>query len=129
MIAIGFVTSYNLFYVIGNGAEHFTPIKGYSLIVAHITLSSIMGFFVAFGKFRRSKYIESFIGLVVAVFLHGLYEFILFSKDYDLMIIVSVGTIIITALLFRKAYKTKKEDLNHIDYNKLKEQHESEIQI
>jgi RsiW-degrading membrane proteinase PrsW (M82 family) len=117
VLGLGFTTAYNLYFVLSNGAIHFSELKGFTLPFAHIIFSIFLGFFISFGKFRKGRHLEPFIGLSSAVFFHGLYEFSLFTESTDLLIGLSIGCVLMSLILLRKGYLTNTDDLNHIKIN------------
>jgi ABC-type bacteriocin/lantibiotic exporter with double-glycine peptidase domain len=54
----------------------------------------------------RANFVDSYTGLAAAIFFQGLYNFCLLSKDYLLLGIVALGTLIIAIILSAKAINT-----------------------
>jgi len=74
-ISAGFAVVENMMY-----AWRFGPdvlyIRAASAIVLHMLAGLIMGYFIALGMFiRKRRYLYRMLGLLSAVFIHGLYDF------------------------------------------------------
>jgi len=121
-LSLGFVSMENIYFIITNGGGHFSFTEGYLSVPAHIILGILMGFFISFGKFRSSRYLFPSIGLGTAIFFHGLFQFSLFSKDNTLLAIIIAVSLIVAILLFKKANKTTREDIDHINRKELEEE-------
>ncbi len=111
MISFGFVSAYNLYFILLGSADHYTITKGLSFTVVNIVLAIIIGFFVSFGRFRKST-LEPLMGLGAVVFFHGLYDFSLFNEDYTLLLLLATGVVFLSFLLLRKAYRTKMDEFS-----------------
>jgi RsiW-degrading membrane proteinase PrsW (M82 family) len=121
-ISLGFVLAKNSYFVLSNGGGHFTELSGFVSIPSHLLIAIVMGFFLSYGKFTSSKFIYPMLALGSASFFHGLYQFALFSKDDTLLIGYFILMVMIAVLLFRKAMRTKREDIDHIDHRKIKKE-------
>jgi RsiW-degrading membrane proteinase PrsW (M82 family) len=78
-ISLGFATLENLFYVLEKGVA-VALIRMFLSVPAHAIFGVVMGFFVGGAKFFRGKR-GTFLGLglLSAVFLHGLYDYFLMA--------------------------------------------------
>jgi RsiW-degrading membrane proteinase PrsW (M82 family) len=114
-IAMGFIFAKNTFFVFSNGGHHFSELTGFLSVPMHILFAIIMGFFLSFSRFRFSKIIFPVLGLGVAAFFHGLFQFSIFSEDDTLLTTSIVITGIMALLLFRQGLKTRKEDFHASD--------------
>ncbi|HDQ14971.1 MAG TPA: PrsW family intramembrane metalloprotease [Sediminispirochaeta sp.] len=72
--SLGFAFFENLFYSTGEPAT--LIIRGLTAVPLHALASGIMGYFLGLSKFERPGAWKS--GLALAVFIHGLYDFLLF---------------------------------------------------
>lgn len=88
MISMGFATVENIMYVtkyeaaMGNGLQIGLQ-RMFLSIPAHATFAVIMGYFVGKAKFdSKNSFILTLIGLGVATFFHGLYDFFLFVNQF-----------------------------------------------
>jgi len=104
-ISLGFVTVTNVYFTFF--WSDLLPIHAvnFTLPVANILFGIIMGFFLGMTKFR-TNFVDSYTGLAAAIFFQGLYNFCLLSKDYLLLGIVALGTLIIAIILSSKAINT-----------------------
>lgn len=103
MLALGMATAENIFYAINNGGKDFILLKGYTSVPAHITFAVLMGFFIGYSKFRNMRFVLALVGLGSASFLQGIYEFCMFNRDTELIIISFVGSTLIVIVLYVKA--------------------------
>ena len=86
MIAMGFATLENLFYVADGGLE-VAILRMFTAVPAHATFAVAMGYFVGLAKFRHQYHISiyKFTGLMGATLLHALYDFFFFLENYPFM--------------------------------------------
>lgn len=124
-LSLGFVLAKNAYFVLTNGGGHFSELSGFYSVPAHMLIAIVMGFFISYGKFTGSKFIYPMLALGSAAFFHGLYQFALFSHDSTLLIAFFGLLLFISVMLFRKALNTTREDIDHIDRNKLKKELEN----
>jgi len=109
-IALGFVTAANIYFSLYWTNILNVHVVNYSLTFANLLFGVIMGFFIGMAKFR-TNYIDSLTGLGAAIFFQGFYNFCLVSKDYLLLGLVAVGTLIIAIMLVAKSINTDAETL------------------
>jgi|GEM_PF-153757 RsiW-degrading membrane proteinase PrsW (M82 family) len=121
-IALGFVLAKNAYFVLTNGGGHFTEASGFFSVPAHLLIAIIMGFFISYGKFTGSRFIYPMLALGSASFFHGLYQFALFSEDNTLLMVFFGVALLIAVMLFRKAMNTTREDIDHIDHQKIRKE-------
>ncbi|MGB7604335.1 MAG: glutamic-type intramembrane protease PrsW [Lutisporaceae bacterium] len=104
-ISLGFATTENIGYVMLSGF-HTAFIRSLTAVPAHALFGIIMGYY--FGKARfsegRIRKKSLFFALIIPIALHGVYDFILFSKSTALLIIF------IPYMLY-----LWKRGLNHVD--------------
>ncbi len=110
LISLGFVTVATVLYAYHVIGAHVDLLFLFTYALANIVFAILLGFFVGLGKTRQNKFIDSMTGLFAATFFHGLYILGFLTKDYRLLIILAVGSIIITILLTLKSLKFKVED-------------------
>ena len=70
---------------------------------ANVIFGISMGFFVGLSKTRKVAFIDNATGLILAIFLHGLFYFSFQTSDFSLLIISSIGCLIIGITLFVRA--------------------------
>jgi RsiW-degrading membrane proteinase PrsW (M82 family) len=89
MIGMGFAAFENLMYV-AEGGISVAILRMFTAIPAHAIFGVAMGYWVGMAKFepsRRKLYLAT--GLVVAVLLHGAYDFFLMQTNYPAMSLVT----------------------------------------
>jgi RsiW-degrading membrane proteinase PrsW (M82 family) len=109
-ISLGFVTAANIYFSFFWSDLLNVHIVNFTLPFANLMFGVIMGFFLGMTKFR-ANFVDSYTGLGAAIFFQGLYNFCLLSKDYLLLGIVALGTLIIVVILSSKAINT---DLDNV---------------
>jgi RsiW-degrading membrane proteinase PrsW (M82 family) len=79
--SMGFACFENVLYVTGGGWS-LALLRAFTAVPLHAVASGIMGFYIGKAKFAQNKSDETgliFKGLVIAVLIHGAYDFFLFS--------------------------------------------------
>lgn len=101
--SLGFATVENIVYVLSHGigvgiARAFLAIPG------HAFFGALMGYYIGLAKFHKEKE-NSFIfkGVFFAIFLHGLYDFLLLTKTILALLVIIL--IIILGFWVRKNLK------------------------
>lgn len=84
IISMGFATVENIFYIFPgdeSGGLHTALIRAITAVPAHAVNAVMMGYFVGLAKMNlaRRKHFNT-IGLIVAIFFHGAYDFFLTEK-------------------------------------------------
>lgn len=93
MIAMGFATAENILYAVSHGLGT-TVMRMFTAVPLHATCGVIVGYYVGLAKFKPGPVKYILIGLLLAVVIHGAYDFFLFQQDYPaltLMAVVSLG--------------------------------------
>src|SRR3954452_17901534 len=86
-VSLGFATVENIFYLVANGIEH-AMTRALLPVSSHALFGVIMGFYLGKAKFtkdNKTKWI--LLSLLLPIFLHGSYDFILISLENWLFII------------------------------------------
>ena len=86
-VSLGFATVENIFYLVANGIEH-AMTRALLPVSSHALFGVIMGFYLGKAKFtkgNKTKWI--LLSLLLPIFLHGFYDFILISLENWLFII------------------------------------------
>lgn len=120
MVSMGFATLENVMYVMnyaeaGKGLE--VGIQRMFLSVpAHASFAVVMGYFMGKAKFNSgNSFMLMLIGLVLAVFFHGTYDFFLFLPKYSnigkdmsegLLAAGAIGSYIVCLILSRKLIRS-----------------------
>jgi RsiW-degrading membrane proteinase PrsW (M82 family) len=105
--ALGFATVENVLYALTQGLGA-TLIRAVTSVPGHALLGGIMGYYVGVAKFTPSKEIDLTLeGLVIAMILHGLYDFVIFAFptpwNLSLTILLLISMVIILRQLMDKA--------------------------
>ncbi len=81
--SLGFACLENILYVMGTSVT-VAIIRGFTAVPMHAIMSGIMGFYIGKAKFSSSVQEKSLIrkGLMIAVILHGTYDFLLMILKY-----------------------------------------------
>lgn len=97
-ISLGFATLENLFYVVDKGLA-VAIVRMFLSVPAHAIFGVVMGFFVGGAKFfprKRRTFLG--LGLLAAVFLHGLYDYFLMAGVPFLvlfsLLLVGIGIVV-----------------------------------
>ncbi|MDA3944544.1 MAG: hypothetical protein PF694_13520 [Bacteroidetes bacterium] len=109
MISLGFSTLAVPLFTIGMFSNVPANLYLYTLPVAALLFSIIMGFFTGMGKYRKNRLIDSMTGLGASSFFMGFYYFAFLTKEDTILILYSIGIFIISMLLLVKAGNVKPE--------------------
>ena len=113
MVGMGFATIENVGYVYDNGIV-VGLMRLFLSVPAHATFAILMGYFVGLAKFNSAKsgwYL--FLGLFLAIFFHGTYDFCLFAGKTWMNFAGALVSLIIAMRLSFKAIR-KKQELSRI---------------
>ncbi|MBP8990494.1 MAG: PrsW family intramembrane metalloprotease [Spirochaetes bacterium] len=114
-VALGFATFENIFYVLSGGFS-VGIIRAFLSVPAHALFSGIMGYNIGLAKFQRKgskRNLYLLGGLIVASFLHGLYDYIIFIKIfYGLAIIPLV--IVLFFVIKSKVRVAQRDSINRM---------------
>lgn len=97
MIAMGFATLENIFYVFDGDVERGVEVALLRMITAvpaHAADAVLMGYFAGLAKFRHDGQSLLFTAIMVAVIAHGMYDFFLFIEHLGL---VAFGAFVVLA--------------------------------
>lgn len=112
-ISLGFATVENVGYVLASGFNT-ALIRSLTAVPAHALFGVTMGYYLGIAKFIRphmkAKY--AWLGFIVPVILHGIYDFILFSQRFYMLILF----IPYMLYLWRRALKNVDELVEHSPY-------------
>lgn len=92
MISMGFATLENILYVVQSGIGT-AVLRMFTAVPLHAVCAIFMGYFVGRAKFSANKARNLFMGVFLAVVVHGLYDFFLFQKDIPALWILSFLTL------------------------------------
>ena len=101
--SLGFATIENILYVLQHGIG--TGIaRAFLAIPGHAFFGAIMGYYIGRAKFNKEKEKRLIVkGVLLAIFLHGLYDFLLLTQT--LLALLVIVLIIILGLYVRKDLK------------------------
>ena len=117
MVALGFSTIRILLFILDPlGIRSLFPETLYAFVFvpANLIFAVIMGFYVGMAKFLKSRFVYNMTGLFAAAFFHGLFNFCLLTKDFNLLSLFAFGSTVIVFILGIKASYTKPEPLDKI---------------
>ena len=107
-ISLGFATLENIFYILDKGLA-VALVRMFLSVPAHAIFGVVMGFFVGGAKFfRRKKFTFLGLGLLSAVFLHGLYDYFLMA-GIPFLVLFSLLLVGIGIALSLKAIRIREE--------------------
>lgn len=106
MIAMGFATVENMFYVAEGGLE-VAIIRMFTAVPAHATFAVAMGYFVGLAKFKHQHDIGLYklTGLLGATLLHAFYDFFFFVESYPIMALGGIISLLIGVGLSARAIR------------------------
>ncbi|MBE0637898.1 MAG: PrsW family intramembrane metalloprotease [Bacteroidales bacterium] len=110
MIAMGYSTTANAYFLYDWKYSDDLQIVLYTLPAANLFIGIILGFFTGMAKFR-TNYFDSLTGLTASFFFYGFYSFCLISQDYLLLGLLGGGIVIISMLLAVKSLNTNVNSL------------------
>ncbi len=86
-ISLGFATVENLAYVLSTGFGT-ALVRSLTAVPAHALFAVAMGYYLGIAKFAKPQYRQKYIwlGFVTPVILHGIYDFILFSEKFYMLL-------------------------------------------
>ena len=100
--ALGFATVENVLYALTRGLGA-TLIRAVTSVPGHALLGGIMGYYVGAAKFTPSKETDLTLeGLVIAMILHGLYDFVIFAFPTPWNLSLTVLLLISMAVILRQ---------------------------
>jgi len=109
MVGMGFATFENLLYVADGGLET-ALLRMFTAVPAHAVFGVAMGYWVGLAKFdRKNRATYLFRGLVVAVLLHGAYDFFLMQSNIPLLFVLSFVGLFLTIRWSLKAIRKHNE--------------------
>lgn len=105
VVAMGFATAENIFYVLGGGAG-VGIIRMILAIPAHAVFAIMMGYFLGKAKFAPKKQAYyAVIALLSATVLHGFYDYFLFLSFIPGLWIMAIVSLVVAFFLSREAIR------------------------
>ena len=112
MVGLGFATLENLLYVFNADGHGLSTALGraFTAVPAHAAFGALMGAYIGLAKFFPEKRtIYTLIGVGLAIFFHGAYDFFLMQQVYKGMAIMAIFTLIWSIMMSRKLIKVGQE--------------------
>ncbi len=115
MIGMGFATLENVLYVYqSENAYEVAWLRAFTAVPAHATFAIAMGYFTGLAKFNQEKrFTYLFKGLVIAIIMHGFYDFLLMQKNYPQMAIGAFVSVAVSIYFSMKAIRLHQEISPH----------------
>jgi protease PrsW len=113
-VSLGFASAENIFYLLANGLQDAIG-RALLPVSSHALFGVIMGYYIGKAKFAPDspkKWV--LLSLSVPVMLHGIYDFILMTRE-DWMVLMIPFMIFLWWLGLRKVKKARVLTLQHID--------------
>jgi len=104
MVSLGFAALENILYVKSGGID-VGVLRAFTAVPLHAVCGISMGFFIGFAKFSKSKKNKILLiitGLIVAILIHGVYNFIIMSRNQYLLIVFVPYILTILYIAYRK---------------------------
>jgi len=115
MIGMGFATLENFMYVYNsNNAYEVAWLRAFTAVPAHATFAIAMGYFTGLAKFNKEKRFSYLLkGLVLAIVMHGFYDFLLMQKNFPQIAIGAFVSLAISVYFSMKAIRLHQEKSPH----------------
>ena len=117
VVSMGLATLENLLYLL-RGGFGLAIIRTFTALPMHAVVAGIMGYYISKAKFSKSTKATRILlvrGILYAIFIHGLYDFLL-STNTDLYIYASIGIymllITVFIILYTKIQAATNKDTN-----------------
>jgi len=109
VISMGFAMVENIMYVL-QGGLHVALIRMFTAVPAHAAFGVLMGYFAGKAKFSGFKGFYLTLGIIVAIIVHGAYDFFIFQLNYPYLkmatVLVLVAGIIVSFIAIRVSRKS-----------------------
>jgi len=90
IVAMGFATTENILYGMEYGLGT-TILRAFTAVPAHLVFAIIMGYYIGLAKFNIKKRNSLLLlGLALSVAAHSVYDFLIFQKIYEGLIVLAV---------------------------------------
>jgi protease PrsW len=112
MVGLGFATLENVLYVLKAGPNGFSTAlaRAFTAVPAHAAFGVLMGSYVGLAKYIPQKaIIYTVIGVGLAVFFHGAYDFFLMQQVYEGMAGLAIFTLIWGIIMSRQLIRAGQE--------------------
>jgi protease PrsW len=109
IISMGFATVENLLYVYDGGGLTTGIHRMFTAVPGHASFAVVMGYYVGLSKFSHQKYLQ-WVGLGLAILLHGIYDACLFLHHYPIMVIGAFLTVLLGIIYSLRAIKLHQDN-------------------
>ena len=112
MVGLGFATLENVLYVFNADGHGLSTAFGraFTAVPAHAAFGVLMGAYIGLAKFFPEKRtIYTLIGVGLAVFFHGAYDFFLMQQVYEGMAIMAIFTLVWGISMSRRLIRVGQE--------------------
>lgn len=90
MIAMGFATLENIFYALHYGLGT-TILRAFTAVPAHGVFAVVVGYYAGRAKFGLANPRRVLLkGLLAAILAHGIYDFLIFQKIYEGLVVLAI---------------------------------------
>ncbi|MBA2422262.1 MAG: PrsW family intramembrane metalloprotease [Chitinophagales bacterium] len=113
MVGMGFATLENILYVDQHGMTT-GVLRMFTAVPAHASFAVIMGYYMGLSKFRSNPLPAQILGLLLAVMLHGAYDFCLMVNSIPL---ITMGAFLSLILGIRYSLKAIRIHQIHSPFN------------
>lgn len=87
-VSLGFAAIENIFYVFNNNSLQVGLIRAFTAVPGHTIFGVVMGFYLGLAKFSPTNQQKWLLrAFLVPWFLHGVYDFLLLSGNYILLLV------------------------------------------
>lgn len=110
MIGMGFATLENILYANRYGFST-TLLRAFTAVPAHAVFAIILGFYAGKAKFDPKNRVRLLItGLLIAIGIHGLYDFFILQEVYEGLMILAVFTLGISIYFAQNLIKVHEDN-------------------
>jgi RsiW-degrading membrane proteinase PrsW (M82 family) len=116
MIGMGFATLENVLYVYQSNYPYDVAwLRAFTAVPAHATFAIAMGYYTGLAKFNINKKNSLLIkGIVLAIVMHGFYDFLLMQKNFPQIAFGAFVSVAISVYFSLKAIKLHQQNSPHI---------------
>lgn len=109
MIGMGFAIVENIIYCMPSDVT-LAIVRDFTAVPSHAVFGVILGYYVGLAKFNRRDLIKNIlVGFYLAVTIHGLYDFFLFQR-YDDWLMILATFVLLGGLFFSRKFITRHQE-------------------
>lgn len=109
MVGMGFATFENVLYTF-KGGYGTGILRMFTAVPGHAVFAILMGYFIGKAKFSEHKILYSFVGLLIAILFHGVYDYFIFISHIPGIIIGSFVALILGIYLSLRSISTHSDN-------------------